>query len=59
MKKPIKAKAPIDQAIETLENAVESLDEMIKTMQESQALIRSWLEPGKDIGWIEDARQQD
>jgi prefoldin subunit 5 len=55
MKKEIKAKAPLDQAIETLENAVESLDEMIKIMQDSQATLRSWLEPGKDIGWVEDA----
>jgi prefoldin subunit 5 len=54
MKKQIKAKAPLDQAIETLENAVESLDEMIKIMQDSQATLRSWLEPGKNIGWLED-----
>ncbi len=55
MKKEIKAKAPLDQAIETLENAVESLDEMIKTMQDSQATLRSWLEPGNTIGWVDDA----
>jgi prefoldin subunit 5 len=54
MKKQIKAKAPLDQAIETLENAVESLDEMIKIMQDSQATLRSWLEPGKNIGWLEE-----
>lgn len=52
--KQIKAKAPLDQAIETLENAVESLDEMIKIMQDSQATLRSWLEPGNNIGWIEE-----
>jgi prefoldin subunit 5 len=57
MKKDIKQPAPLDQAIETLESAVETLDEMIKTMQESQATIRSWLEPGKTIGWVEDARE--
>lgn len=57
MKKDIAARPPLDEAIKTLEDAVESLDEMIKTMQESQALIRSWLEPGKNIGWIEDARK--
>lgn len=44
---------PLDEAIKTLENAVAKLDEMIKTMQDSQATIRSWLEP-KNIGWIED-----
>ena len=52
--KEIKAKPPLDQAIETLENAVEKLDEMIKIMQDSQATLRSWLEPGKPIGWIEE-----
>jgi len=59
MKKEIKAQAPLEQAIETLENAVETLDEMIKIMQDSQATLRSWLEPGKTIGWVEDARKQD
>lgn len=53
--KEIKAQAPLDQAIETLENAVAKLDEMIKMMQDSQATLRSWLEPGKTIGWIDDA----
>ena len=52
--KPIKEKAPLDQAIETLENAVETLDDMIKIMQDSQATLRSWLEPGKEIGWIDE-----
>jgi chaperonin cofactor prefoldin len=47
--------APLDQAIKTLEDAIETLDEMIDTMQKNQALLRSWLEPGKEIGWIEDA----
>lgn len=51
--KEIKAKPPLDEAIETLENAVEKLDEMIKIMQDSQATLRSWLEPGKTIGWME------
>lgn len=53
--KEIKSKAPLDQAIETLENAVNTLDEMIKTMQDSQATLRSWLEPGKPMGWMENA----
>ena len=52
--KEIKAKPPLDEAIETLENAVEKLDEMIKIMQDSQATLRSWLEPGNKIGWIEE-----
>lgn len=56
--KEIKSKAPLDQAIESLENAVESLDEMIKIMQESQATLRSWLEPGKNIGWIDNANSK-
>jgi prefoldin subunit 5 len=59
MKKDIAAAAPLDEAIKTLEDAVETLDEMIKTMQDSQATLRSWLEPGKTIGWVEDARKQD
>lgn len=53
--KEIKAQAPLDEAIKTLENAVAKLDEMIKIMQNSQATLRSWLEPGKPIGWIDDA----
>ncbi len=53
--KEIKAQAPLDEAIKTLENAVEKLDEMIKIMQDSQATLRSWLEPGKTIGWVDDA----
>ena len=57
--KEIKAKAPLDQAIETLENAVEKLDEMIKIMQDSQATLRSWLEPGNKIGWIEEKNDKE
>jgi len=56
--KEIKAQAPLDEAIKTLENAVEKLDEMIKIMQDSQATLRSWLEPGKTIGWVDDARNK-
>jgi hypothetical protein len=52
--KPIKEKSQLEQAINTLEDAVESLDEMIKIMQDSQATLRSWLEPGKSIGWIDE-----
>lgn len=59
MKKEIKAKAPLDQAIETLENAVDTLDEMIKIMQDSQATLRSWLEPGNTIGWVDDVSAKD
>lgn len=59
MKKELAAAAPLDEAIKTLEGAVEKLDEMIKIMQDSQATLRSWLEPGKTIGWVEDARKQD
>jgi hypothetical protein len=46
--------APLDQAIKTLENAIETLDDMIDTMQKNQALLRSWLEPGKEIGWVDE-----
>lgn len=53
--KEIKAQVPLDEAIKTLENAVAKLDEMIKMMQDNQATLRSWLEPGKTIGWIDDA----
>lgn len=54
MKKELTAAAPLDEAIKTLEGAVEKLDEMIKIMQDSQATLRSWLEPGKPIGWIDE-----
>lgn len=54
MKRDIAAAAPLDEAIKTLEGAVEKLDEMIKIMQDSQATLRSWLEPGNKIGWIEE-----
>ena len=46
--------APLDQAIKTLSEAVETLDEMIEIMQKSQATLRSWLEPGKEIGWVDE-----
>jgi prefoldin subunit 5 len=52
--KKIYTTPPLDEAIQTLKAAVDQLDEMIKTMQESQAMLRSWLEPGKEIGWIEE-----
>ena len=54
MVKKIYNKPPLDEAIQTLQDAVDQLDEMIKTMQESQAMLRSWLEPGKEIGWVEE-----
>lgn len=57
MKKEIAARPPLDEAISTLEGAVAKLDEMIKIMQDSQATLRSWLEPGNTIGWIEDANK--
>jgi len=46
--------APLDHAIKTLSDAVETLDEMIESMQKSQATLRSWLEPGKEVGWIDE-----
>lgn len=52
--KKIHAPAPLDQAIKTLEDAIETLDDMIDQMQKNQALLRSWLEPGKEIGWMEE-----
>jgi prefoldin subunit 5 len=57
--KKIYTTPPLDEAIQTLKSAVDQLDEMIKTMQASQATLRSWLTPGKEIGWMEDAREQD
>lgn len=56
-KKPIHAAAPLDEAIKTLQDAVDTLDDMIETMQASQATLRSWLTPGKEIGWVENARE--
>lgn len=55
--KKINEPAPLDQAIETLQDAIDTLDDMIEQMQKNQALLRSWLEPGKEIGWMEDARE--
>jgi hypothetical protein len=52
--KKIYQKAPLDQAIETLQDAIETLDDMIADMQKNQALLRSWLEPGKEIGWVDE-----
>lgn len=52
--KKIHEQAPLDGAIESLEDAIETLDDMIKLMQENQKLLRSWLEPGKEIGWIDE-----
>jgi len=52
--KKINQKAPLDQAIETLQDAVDTLDDMIKTMQDSQATLRSWLTDTKEIGWIDE-----
>lgn len=54
--KNIHSRPPLEQAIKTLEDAVAKLDEMIKTMQESQATLRSWLEPGEKIGWMNDKK---
>lgn len=55
--KKIHEPAPLDQAIETLQDAIDTLDDMIEQMQKNQALLRSWLEPGKEIGWVEDATE--
>lgn len=52
--KKIYEKAPLDQAIETLQDAIDTLDDMIADMQKNQALLRSWLEPGKEIGWVDE-----
>jgi prefoldin subunit 5 len=52
--KPIKEPAPLDQAIKSLSEAIKTLDEMIETMQSSAATLRSWLEPGKEIGWVDE-----
>lgn len=52
--KPIKEPAPLDQAIKSLSEAIETLDEMIETMQSNAATLRSWLEPGKEIGWVDE-----
>jgi hypothetical protein len=52
--KPINEPAPLDQAIKALSDAIETLDEMIQTMQSSSATLRGWLEPGKEMGWIDE-----
>ena len=52
--KPIKEPAPLDQAIKSLQDAIDTLDEMIETMQSSSQTLRGWLEPGKEIGWVDE-----
>jgi prefoldin subunit 5 len=52
--KKIYEPASLDQAIKTLQDAIDTLDEMIDTMQSSAATLRSWLEPGKEIGWVDE-----
>jgi hypothetical protein len=52
--KKINEPAPLDQVIKSLQDAIDSLDEMIETMQSSSATLRGWLEPGKEIGWIDE-----
>ena len=54
MKKDIVVKPPLAQAIETLEDAIGTLDEMISQMQANQALMRKWLEPQEVIGWVDE-----
>ena len=53
MKKDIVTKPPLAQAIETLQGAIDTLDDMIEDMQKNQALLRSWLEPKEVVGWVE------
>jgi len=53
MRKEITPPTPLEDAIKTLEGAIESLDEMIKTMQQSQELLRELTSPPKPIGWVE------
>jgi len=48
---------PLEDAIKTLEGAIESLDEMIDMMQKNQELIRGWLTPDKPVGWMETNEQ--
>jgi hypothetical protein len=53
MKKDIVVKPPLTQAIETLQGAIDTLDDMIADMQKNQALLSSWLEPQEIVGWVE------
>lgn len=53
MRKEITPPTPLEDAIKTLQEAIESLDDMISMMQKNQELIRGWLTPGKSIGWVE------
>lgn len=46
-------KSSLEQAIESINKSIDTLDDMIKTMQESQATLRSWLTDSKEIGWID------
>jgi prefoldin subunit 5 len=46
--------APLEQAIKTLQDAIDTLDDMIETMQSSSQTLRGWLEPGKEIGWVDE-----
>jgi hypothetical protein len=61
MKKDIKApQHPMKDAMDSLEAAISSLDEIIETMSSSAEILRSWLkpdiEPDTKIGWVEDGK---
>lgn len=47
-------KTPLEQAIDSLTKSINTLDEMIKSMQDSQATLRSWLADSKEIGWVDE-----
>jgi hypothetical protein len=49
-------KTPHEQVIDSLSKSIDKLDEMIKTMQESQVVLRSWLTDNKEIGWIDEKK---
>jgi prefoldin subunit 5 len=50
-------KTPLEQAIKSLSDSIDTLDQMIKSMQESQATLRSWLTDTKEIGWIDEQNE--
>lgn len=44
----------LEQAINSINESITTLDEMIKKMQESKIILHSWLMDTQEIGWIDE-----
>lgn len=57
MKKELTAATPLEEAIASLNKAINSLDEIIKTAQESQEFLKSLFPDKQVIGWKEESNE--